>query len=55
MGKLKSIAELNNLQKELKEKLDNYSGDKAGRKVLEGKLKGVNKQLEQILDEDNTK
>lgn len=52
---IKSARELKNLKVQYEKELENFVGSKGEKRKLEGKLKGVIKQIKDMDAEDNTK
>lgn len=53
MGKQKSLREMNNTYKELTARLEGFTGDKAERRKLEGKLKRCEQAMNRFEAENN--
>lgn len=51
---IKSARELKNLRVQYEKELAEFTGSKGERRRIEGKLKGVIKQIKDMEDEDNT-
>ena len=51
---IKSARELRNLKVQYEKELAGFNGSKGERRRIEGKLKGVIKQLKDMEEEDNT-
>lgn len=52
---IKSARELKNLKVQYEKELKEFNGSKGDRRRIEGKLKGVIKQIQSMEEEDNTK
>lgn len=51
---IKSARELKNLKKQYEKELNKFKGSKGERRRIEGKLKGVLKQIKDMEEEANT-